>query len=307
MLKHSLPKVTILMCTFNGEKYIEDQLDSFQCQTYQNWRLIVSDDGSTDRTLQILNRYKKKWSARKIQIVKGPQQGFSANFMSLLQNKKYRGDYFFLSDQDDVWMPKKIEDYLIIFNQRKKVSLVGGYTTYVDPNLSILGNSIKFNHKPCFSNALVQSMFGGNTIAINAKFKKQLESLNIKNVSSHDWLLYILNTFIGNNCYFMKESRIFYRQHPDALVGRNTDFKSICKRFRIFISGKHRSHIAQNIDVIKEIKLSTPKNSLLLEEFILLRDGNLFDKIKILLKGNFRRYSNYGFFVVFFGAFFKKI
>ena len=61
------------------------------------------------------------------------------------------------------------------------------------------------------------------------------------------------------------------------------------------------------IDVIKEIKLSTPKNRLLLKEFIFLRDGNIFDQIKILLKGNFRRYSNFGFFVVVFGAFLKKI
>lgn len=65
MLKHTPPKVTILMCTFNGEEYLEDQLDSFQCQTYQNWRLIVSDDGSSDKTLRILNQYKKNGAPEK--------------------------------------------------------------------------------------------------------------------------------------------------------------------------------------------------------------------------------------------------
>ena len=306
MLKHMTPKVTILMCTFNGEDYIEDQLDSFQCQTYQNWRLIVSDDGSTDKTLRILNQYKKKWGARKIQIVKGPQQGFSANFMSLLQNKKYGGDYFFLSDQDDVWMPKKIDDYLTIFNI-KKVSLIGGSTVYVDNNLFKIGHSLIHKHKPSFSNALVQSMFGGNTIAFNAKLKNEIESINSKNAPSYDWFLYILNTSMGNNVYYMQEPKIFYRQHQNSLVGSNTGFKKIFKRFILFYKGIMRSNISRNIDEIKDIKLITRTNRRLLKEFYLLRNGTLFDRLRILSHAKFRRYGNFGPIVIFLGSFFKKI
>jgi glycosyltransferase involved in cell wall biosynthesis len=307
MFKHNFPKVTILMCTFNGEDYIKDQLDSFQCQTYKNWSLIVSDDGSRDKTLRILNQYKKKWGAKKIKIVKGPQQGFSVNFMSLLQNKKYRGDYFFVSDQDDIWMPKKIEDYLTIFDKRKEVSLIGGSSIYIDHKLSIIGKSLTYKHKPCFSNALLQSMFGGNTISINARFKKQIESMNVKNIPSYDWFLYITNSLIGNYTYYMKEPKIFYRQHPNALVGGNVGFKSILKRFFLFSKGFLRDNISKNIDAIKEVKLSTKYNLLLLEEFILLRDGSLLERIKILCKFNFNRYGNWGLAVIVVGSILRKI
>ena len=306
MLKHMTPKVTILMCTFNGEEYIEDQLDSFQCQTYQNWRLIVSDDGSTDKTLRILNQYKKKWGARKIQIVKGPQQGFSVNFMSLLQNKKYGGNYFFLSDQDDVWMPKKIDDYLTIFNI-KKASLIGGSSVYVNNKLFKIGYSLIHKHKPSFSNALVQSMFGGNTIAFNAKLKNQIESFNSKNIPSYDWFLYILSTSMGNNVYFMEEPKIFYRQHQNSLVGSNRGFKKVLKRFILFCQGVMSSNISRNIHEIKNIKLITRTNLRLLKEFYLLRNGTLFERLRILSHGKFRRYGNFGSIVILLGSFFKKI
>lgn len=305
-LRHMSPKVTILMCTFNGEEYIEDQLDSFQCQTYQNWRLIVSDDGSTDKTLQILSQYKKKWGARKIQIVKGPQQGFSANFMSLMQNKKYVGDYFFLSDQDDIWMPKKIEDYLTIFNI-KKVSLIGGSSVYINNKLLKIGHSIIHKHKPSFSNALIQSLFGGNTIAFNAKLKKTIESINSKNVPSYDWFLYILNTSIGNFVYYMQEPKIFYRQHQNSLVGSNRGFKNIFKRSILFFQGVMRFNISRNLAEIKDIKLITRTNRSLLKKFYLLRDGSLFDRLRILFHGKFRRYGNFGYIVVLLGSVFKKI
>ena len=306
MLKYMSPKVTILMCTLNGEEYIEDQLDSFQCQTYQNWRLIVSDDGSSDKTLRILNHYKKKWGARKIQIVKGPQQGFSANFMSLMHNKKYRDDYFFLSDQDDVWMPKKIDDYLTIFNI-KKVSLIGGSSVYVNNKLFKIVHSLIYKHKPSFSNAIVQCMFGGNTIAFNAKVKNYIESINLINVPSYDWFLYLLNTSIGNNVYYMQEPKIFYRQHQNALVGSNKGFQNVLKRFILFCKGVMRNDISRNLHEIIEIKLITRTNRRLLKEFLLLRGGSLFDRLKIFSHGKFRRYGNFGSIVIFIGSLVKKI
>lgn len=148
MNTNQLPFVQIFMCTFNGDKFIEDQLQSIETQTYLNWKLIVSDDGSRDRTLKILFEYQKKWSAKKIEIVKGPRLGFSANFLSLIQNKKYKADYFFLSDQDDVWHPKKIEDYLYNFTKLKKdvPQLIGGRTVYVNEDLFLLGESINYTH-----------------------------------------------------------------------------------------------------------------------------------------------------------------
>ena len=309
MLNQKSPKVTILMCTYNGEKYLEEQLDSFQCQTYKNWSLIVSDDGSVDKTLKILNQYQKKWGIKKIQIIKGPQKGFSENFISLIKNKKIHGEYFFLSDQDDIWVPRKIENYLSVFNKvnDKKPILIGGSSLYVNHDLCLTGASHKFNHKPTFSNALVQSMFGGNTIAFDHNFKFQVENIILNNTSSYDWFLYIFNTFIGGNTFFLTEPNIFYRQHNDSLVGGNTGFFNIIKRFILFKNNFFRDQIAINIKNIKNIKRVPLSNQQLLKEFILLRNGNLFDRILILFKNKFIRYRNFGFFVILFGSIFKKI
>lgn len=78
------PHVLILICTCNGEKFLEEQLISFEEQTYVNWAVIASDDGSTDNTRNILEKFKHKWRENQLTIVEGPRQGVTKNFMSLI-------------------------------------------------------------------------------------------------------------------------------------------------------------------------------------------------------------------------------
>ena len=86
MVKTDQPSIAILLATFNGEKFLAEQLDSLQAQTITNWQLYVSDDGSTDRTMDIIKHYQKLWGAEKIQYKDGPQKGFAQNFLSLACN-----------------------------------------------------------------------------------------------------------------------------------------------------------------------------------------------------------------------------
>jgi len=107
-----IPKIAILMCTYNGEQFLNEQLDSIQNQNYKNWTLYVNDDGSKDKTLNILKAYQKKWGIKKIIIRRGPQKGFCQNFFQIINDKKINADLYFLSDQDDVWMPNKLSHTL---------------------------------------------------------------------------------------------------------------------------------------------------------------------------------------------------
>ena len=100
--------VCILLCTYNGAKYLKEQLNSIESQTYTNWRIIVSDDGSTDETLTLLHDYQNKWGTSKLEIRKGPQLGFCKNFLSLACDPTIRADYYCFCDQDDVWLDEKI-------------------------------------------------------------------------------------------------------------------------------------------------------------------------------------------------------
>ena len=97
--------VAILLCTFNGARFLPMQLASFEAQDHQDWRLFVSDDGSEDSTLGLAEAFRKKHGADRVFIRKGPQKGFVANFLSLICDPAVNGDYYAFSDQDDVWLP----------------------------------------------------------------------------------------------------------------------------------------------------------------------------------------------------------
>ncbi len=103
-----MPSVAILMGTFNGEKFLREQLDSIATQTHQNWVVVASDDGSCDATLEILRDYQKRWGPERIEIRNGPQKGFAQNFLSMACDPRIKADFYAFCDQDDVWLPEKL-------------------------------------------------------------------------------------------------------------------------------------------------------------------------------------------------------
>lgn len=130
--------VSIVMCTYNGEKYLAEQLDSLLCQTHPASEIIIQDDGSTDGTLSILHRY-----ARAHQVIKlyrnTAGRGVNNNFFSAL--RRASGDFIAISDQDDVWEPHKIErqlaaigDKLLCTCRSKPFSTDGSPVSY-DPRV----------------------------------------------------------------------------------------------------------------------------------------------------------------------------
>ena len=99
------PLIGILLATYNGERFLRQQLDSIAQQTHAHWVVHVSDDGSTDGTLGVLAEYQALWGQSKLHIRKGPQQGLCANFMSMVLDPNIDADFFALCDQDDVLLP----------------------------------------------------------------------------------------------------------------------------------------------------------------------------------------------------------
>ena len=91
--------VTILMGTFNGARFLEEQLLSIERQSYQNWHLVVSDDGSTDRTPHILAEFKSKVGAHRVTIRSGSAKGFARNYLGLACDETIPGNFFAFGDQ----------------------------------------------------------------------------------------------------------------------------------------------------------------------------------------------------------------
>nr|WP_308809978.1 glycosyltransferase [Pseudomonas sp. MD195_PC81_125] len=102
-------RIAILLCTFNGERFLAQQLESIARQTCPDWFVVVSDDGSTDSTLELLREYSERWGDGKLSVRQGPRSGYAANFLSLTCDKTIEADYYAWADQDDIWQANKLE------------------------------------------------------------------------------------------------------------------------------------------------------------------------------------------------------
>jgi glycosyltransferase involved in cell wall biosynthesis len=273
------PSVAILMCTFNGENFLEEQLDSIERQDYKNWTLFVNDDGSKDSTLKILKAYQKKWGSKKLHIRKGAQKGFCQNFLQIINDPKINADLYFLSDQDDVWMPHKLSHTIKKMSKldASKPNLYCARTTYISSDAKkILGQSDLFLKPPSFRNAIVQSIGGGNTMAFNNLLKDPVRKYPRADVVSHDWWLYILNELKGGQTFYDTDSTILYRQHSRSLIGANTKFIAKLRRLRMLLDGTYRVYNTKHLEVLNKLLIETVKTNIdLIDQFLIMRDKPL--------------------------------
>lgn len=282
----SFPLVAILLCTYNGARFLAEQLDSLEAQTHQNWVVIASDDGSTDTTLEILQQYQSKWSSGKLTIRSGPQKGFCQNFLSLACDPQIKADYYAFCDQDDVWLPNKLMVALenIAGNQQAKMPyLYCGRTNYVTDTLKPCGFSPLFVFPPSFRNALVQSIAGGNTMVFNLASKRLIEDAGLVEVPSHDWWLYILVTGCEGNVFYDKVGYIQYRQHEGSLVGGNNTVYAKTKRLFMVLQGRFGNWNKKNIAaLVQKNNLLSESNNEVLAWFRKIGSAGLIDRLRIL-------------------------
>ena len=197
--------ISVCITTFNGEKHIKDQLDSILCQLSDDDEVIVSDDGSTDGTLSILRDYNDD----RLRIIKNTRkQGVIGNVENALEQVK--GDYIFLSDQDDIWLPHKVE---ITLNALVHSHLVISDCYVTDENLNILHDSF-FRVNKSHTNkwlALLRNPYLGCCMS----FRRSVLNIALPfpdNIPMHD--IWIGNIAAFNfNLSFLSDKLIYYRRH----------------------------------------------------------------------------------------------
>jgi glycosyltransferase involved in cell wall biosynthesis len=307
----ALPLVAILLCTFNGERFLSQQLDSLENQTHKHWKLIVSDDGSTDSTLEILKEYQSKWGSDKLVIRRGPQKGFCINFLSLACDSSINADYYAFCDQDDVWLPEKLQISLQNILSHQEIALpyvYCGRTTYVDEVLNPCGISPLFVFPTTFRNALVQSIAGGNTMVFNQALKKILDNIGPLDVPSHDWWLYIVTTGCGGTVFYDPNPYVLYRQHEDALVGGNTNFQAKLERLYMVLKGRFKSWNESNINALHTFeKMLLRENVETLHLFETLRKARFKDRIRLIEVVGLYRQTRKGTLSLYMAALINKI
>ena len=253
-LYDSKSRVAILLCTFQAEKFLEDQLNSIGRQTHGEWRLFVSDDGSTDATINIVRNFASKFP-NCVEVRKGPGAGVPAlNFLSLVCDQSLDFDYFAFCDQDDIWLPHKIERAITLLQPcgAGKVAAYGGRTVLVNTEGKPYGHSPLFDKRPSFQNALVQSIAGGNTIVFNRATRNLLASVPDAEPVSHDWWVYQLVTGAGGRFIYDPLPTVLYRQHDNNIIGANMGWSARLARGRMALNGRFRTWREQNVVALSQ-------------------------------------------------------
>lgn len=229
-------KICIVLCTYNGQRYLHEQLQSIASQTHQNWVLVASDDGSTDETSVILKNFKLS-NPEKVILLQGPKKGFALNFVSALR-KSPEADVYAFCDQDDIWKPNKLQVIAEAYRQKpegKPFFFVSAYTIFG------LGSKEKIvlPTSKAFLEVFFQHLAPGNVMAFDLSFRKMfqvVEGYLLPDVA-HDKLLSLFALGAGAWVYVCPESLVNYRQHESNTIGTGGFVKRAMRFFNRLIVG----------------------------------------------------------------------
>lgn len=221
-------KVQILLSTYNGERYLEEQMGSLSRQTYPNICILIRDDGSKDRTLEILEKYKNRHG---VKVLYGENKGVVESFFELIKNVDENCEFIAFCDQDDVWEKDKIARAVTLLSdiQEDTPAMYCSRLKIVDENKNFIKYSMMPQRGASFENSIVENIVTGCTIVINKAARLLLTKQMPKNVMMHDWWMYQAISGMGI-IIFDDQSRILYRQHSNNVVGISTNIFSGMKK-----------------------------------------------------------------------------
>lgn len=211
-----LGRVVVLMSTYHGERYLAEQLQSILSQLPEDGRILVRDDGSTDGTVAVI----EKFADARISVQRGTNIGFGASFLMLLAAAPDDADVVMFSDQDDLWLPGKIERAARALRpHRDRPALYGSAQMLADQALHPLHVTRRWPNPPSFRGALAENMITGCTAALNAPAVQLLKRAGVADgVHFHDWWMYLVVSAFGQ-VVFDPEPTLLYRQHGANQIG----------------------------------------------------------------------------------------
>lgn len=315
-----IQKVAVLLATFNGEKYIAQQLDSLLAQEFKDFDLYISDDGSNDRTAAILSSYSERFRGR-MHILERREQtpphcasttnAACANFLYLLE--KVQSDLYLFCDQDDFWLENHIrllvEKYHSLSENEKRLPvLVYTDLSIADSELNIMHHSDSAymkrkeqdKHSYFFSTGI-----RGCACMVNDELKKiafqnkELLHQNMGKIEMHDIFVTLIASFFGN-IYFINVPTLLYRQHgtnTSGGIGKKRTLKEMLRK-GISLSRYKKSYKTLRKDFIQrqvyaEFFLTYFENTIpekerkIMRTFISISERNKFFRLFFLMKNRF--------------------
>jgi glycosyltransferase involved in cell wall biosynthesis len=214
-------RVAVLMSTYQGERFVDEQVRSILDQLPADGWLLVRDDGSRDATVQRV----RSFADPRIHIVEGANIGFAASFFALMAGVPAEAGCIMLADQDDVWLPGKIARACAALQDGGKPTLYFSRLQLVDEALRPLGLTAAWPRGPSFSNALAENIVTGCTIGLNrAALQLVLQLGDARLLRFHDWWIYLVVSAFGQ-VIADPQPTMLYRQHGRNVLGRGAGWR----------------------------------------------------------------------------------
>lgn len=269
-MRSNLPLVVIVLSTYNGDRYLKEQMGSLFSQTYKNIEILVRDDGSTDRTVEILESF--AGDHENVTVLPGRNIGVIESFLELLNRVPSNADFVALCDQDDVWQNDKVERAVTMIGKLDTLSpaMYCGAVDIVDEHLNHIRVERQARREVSLENALVQNVATGCTAVLN---KAALQLVNSKSVvgdriGMHDWWLYQVVSAFGR-VLFDSTPKILYRQHGENVVGSASGLRFWTNRIRRQFGPKSKIIRTQANELLRLYgDQMSAENQLLIREFL---------------------------------------
>lgn len=275
------------MSTYNGSKYLNEQLTSLNNQVGVNLDVRVNDDGSSDNTMLILKYWKRRGLISKISI--SNRIGPTKSFLNLLA--ECSEDHFIaFSDQDDVWDSRKLIEQIQLMNHDAPM-IVFCSRRFIDSNGIERGHSKVLSKAPTFQNALIENVAPGNTILLNRKAAFLINSFPAPRIEHYDSWIYLLISCFGI-CKYLPLALVDYRIHRNNTVGiRKVNLTNFYRAVKNYMN--QARYFSDSIHLPKSVLNETSLNLMLSIE----NASNPFAKIKNIYKLKLQRQSKLELFV----------
>lgn len=326
MVAKDKPKrVAVLLASYNGAAYLPMQLQSLADQSHSSIDVWLSDDGSTDGTVDIARKYASTWTKGAFNIQKrgevrneSPGQSIdlnlaasNLNFHSLATNPEIAADYYAYCDQDDVWEYEKLERAVSWLEKQAvaKPALYCSRTTIINERGEETGRSIQFAKPPAFSNAVIQNIAAGNTIVMNqTAFDAVRNSMVPGEFVSHDWWAYIVVTAMGGVVKYDPCPTLRYRQHDSNLVGENASWRARMIRLRFVMEGRFAAWNETNLKGLDRLYPGLePDKQAVIDSLRAVRGSRPFQRLAALHRSKLHRQTGFGQISLYLACLLGKI
>lgn len=291
----NMEKVQILLSTYNGEKYVRQQLDSLLGQDYANVSILVRDDGSKDETVSIVEAYSKKHD--NITLIKGENKGVISSFFELVLCASPDASYYAFCDQDDFWKPTKVSRAVSLLEKEDANAplLYFSRLDIVDEQLQLLRHSQIPPQGAGLENALIQNIATGCTIVFNQAMRQLFQSHipRVEKVMMHDSWFYLLATALGKVIYD-EQSHLLYRQHSSNTLGMaDNKLKSAIMRYKNFKKeGHEKPFTTQTAEFYRLFEGELQEHQKKLIQDFLYKRNSLFGRISYAINTPLYRQNN---------------